>query len=106
METQTISEMKAHIIAKAAEDSDFRAEIVRNPKAVISSEYGVDHWVGAIPIHRRLVFALRSQHVGCGDGESVRPADIDSEPNQVVERRPTGSRRGSGGIALLSLPQK
>ena len=41
MATQTISEMKAHIMAKAADDGDFRAELVRDPKAVISSELGV-----------------------------------------------------------------
>ena len=41
MSTQTVSEMKAHITDKAAKDGDFRAELVRDPKAVISSELGV-----------------------------------------------------------------
>lgn len=41
MATQTISEMKAHIMARATEDGAFRAELVRDPRAVISSELGV-----------------------------------------------------------------
>ena len=41
MATQTMSEMKAHIVARAAEDGQFRAELVRDPKAMISSELGV-----------------------------------------------------------------
>lgn len=41
MAANTMSEMKARITAKAAEDDDFRAELVRDPKAVISSELGV-----------------------------------------------------------------
>ena len=41
MANLTMSEMKAHIMAKAAEDGHFRAELVRDPKAVISSELGV-----------------------------------------------------------------
>ena len=41
MAIRTISEMKAHIMAKAAEDGRFRSELVRDPKAVISSELGV-----------------------------------------------------------------
>ena len=41
MATQTVSEMKARILARATEDDQFRAELVRDPKAVISSELGV-----------------------------------------------------------------
>ena len=41
MATQTMTEMKAHIMAKAAQDGQFRADLVRDPRAVISSELGV-----------------------------------------------------------------
>ena len=41
MATQTMSEMKARILAKAAEDEDFRACLLDDPKAVISAELGV-----------------------------------------------------------------
>lgn len=41
MATQTMSEMKAHILAKAAADEDFRACLLDDPKAVISAELGV-----------------------------------------------------------------
>ena len=41
MATQTVSEMRAHIMARAAEDGDFRAELVRDPRATISGELGV-----------------------------------------------------------------
>ena len=41
MATSTVSEMKAQILAKAAEDGKFRAELVGDPRAVISSELGV-----------------------------------------------------------------
>ena len=37
----TISEMTAHVTAKAAEDGDFRARLIADPKAVIASEFVV-----------------------------------------------------------------
>ena len=41
MAVQTMSEMKAHILAKAAEDPEFRANLLADPKAAISSELEV-----------------------------------------------------------------
>ena len=41
MATQTMSEMKARILAKAAEDGDFRARLLDDSKAVISAELGI-----------------------------------------------------------------
>lgn len=41
MATRTMSEMKAHIMAKAAEDGEFRAKLLADPKPVISAELGV-----------------------------------------------------------------
>ena len=37
----TVSEMKAQIMARAAEDGEFRAKLIADPKPVISSELGV-----------------------------------------------------------------
>ena len=37
----TLGEMQARILAKAAEDDDFRANLIDNPKAVIAEELGV-----------------------------------------------------------------
>ena len=37
----TLGEMQARILAKAAEDEDFRANLIDNPKAVIAEELGV-----------------------------------------------------------------
>ncbi len=39
---QTVDEMKAHVITKAAEDDEFRSRVMENPNAAISSEIGVD----------------------------------------------------------------
>lgn len=41
MATRTLSEMKAHIMDKAAEDLEFRANLLTDPKAVISAELAV-----------------------------------------------------------------
>lgn len=41
MATATMSEMKAHIANKAAEDGEFRTRLLADPKAVISAELGV-----------------------------------------------------------------
>ena len=41
MATQTMSEMQSRILAKAAEDEDFRASLLDDPKAAISAELGV-----------------------------------------------------------------
>ena len=38
----TASELKDQILSKADEDSDFRAALIANPKAVISAEIGAD----------------------------------------------------------------
>ena len=46
MAVSTISEMKAHIMARATEDGEFRAKLLAGPKPVISAELGV-----AIPEH-------------------------------------------------------
>ena len=41
MATQTVSEMKAHIMTRATEDGEFRAKLIADPKPVISAELGV-----------------------------------------------------------------
>ena len=41
MATATIGEMKAHIMAKAAEDGAFRAKLLTDPRPVISAELGI-----------------------------------------------------------------
>ena len=41
MATQTMSEMKAHIMARAAEDQGFRTQLLADPKAVISAELDI-----------------------------------------------------------------
>ena len=46
MATATIGEMKAHIMAKAAEDDAFRTKLLADPRPVISAELGI-----AIPEH-------------------------------------------------------
>lgn len=38
----TGTELKAQILSKADEDSDFRARLIADPKAAISSEIGTD----------------------------------------------------------------
>ena len=39
---QTVAEMKAHVMTKAAEDGEFRSRLIENPNAAIASEIGVD----------------------------------------------------------------
>lgn len=39
---QSVAEMKAHVMTKAAEDGEFRSRLMENPNAAISSEIGVD----------------------------------------------------------------
>ena len=41
MATTTMNEMKAHIMARATEDGEFRAKLLADPKPVISAELGV-----------------------------------------------------------------
>ena len=41
MAIQTLSEMKAQIRDRAAEDEDFRSRLIEDPKSVISEEFGV-----------------------------------------------------------------
>ena len=41
MATARLSEMKAHIMARATEDGDFRAKLLADPRAVISAELDV-----------------------------------------------------------------
>ena len=42
MATKTMSEMKAHIAAKAVDDAGFRESLIADPRTVISTEFGVD----------------------------------------------------------------
>ena len=42
MAMQTISEMKVHVMARAAADGEFRAKLLADPKPVISAELGVN----------------------------------------------------------------
>lgn len=41
MSTRTLSEMKSHVLTKAVEDEDFRAQLIEDPKGVISDELGI-----------------------------------------------------------------
>ncbi len=41
MAALTLGEMQSRILAKAAEDKEFRANLIENPRAVISEELGV-----------------------------------------------------------------
>ena len=41
MATMTVSEMKAHLVARADESEDFRARLVADPRSVISAEFGI-----------------------------------------------------------------
>ncbi len=38
---QTAEEMRAHLTSKAAEDADFRQQLIADPKGVISQELGI-----------------------------------------------------------------
>ena len=38
---RTMGEMKAHVLARAVEDADFRASLVSDPKSVVSAEMDV-----------------------------------------------------------------
>ncbi|MCY4365726.1 MAG: NHLP leader peptide family RiPP precursor [Chloroflexi bacterium] len=42
MEIRTVSEMKAHILARATEDAGFRASLIANPRLAVSAELGVE----------------------------------------------------------------
>ena len=41
MATRTVSEMRAHLVARADESEDLRTRLVADPKSVISAEFGV-----------------------------------------------------------------
>lgn len=41
MAVMTLGEMQGRIMAKAAEDEEFRASLIEDPRAVISEELGV-----------------------------------------------------------------
>ena len=41
MATQTVNEMKNYVLARSAEDEDFRDRLIADPKAVISEELGI-----------------------------------------------------------------
>lgn len=41
MSTLTVNEMRDIILAKSAEDEDFRAQLIADPKSVISAELGI-----------------------------------------------------------------
>ncbi len=38
---QTAEDMRAHLTARAAEDSAFRAQLMADPKAVMNQEFGI-----------------------------------------------------------------
>ena len=42
MAARTMSEMKAHIAAKAVGDAGFRESLIADPRAVVSAEFGID----------------------------------------------------------------
>ncbi|MCY3698359.1 MAG: NHLP leader peptide family RiPP precursor [Gemmatimonadetes bacterium] len=39
---QTSNEMQRHLVAKATDDAEFRAQLVANPNAAIKQEFGID----------------------------------------------------------------
>ena len=41
MAVMTLGEMQSRILAKAAQDKEFRADLIENPRGVISEELGV-----------------------------------------------------------------
>ena len=41
MATATMGEIRAHITAKAAEDGEFRAKLLADPRSAVSEEMGV-----------------------------------------------------------------
>lgn len=41
MATRTANEMREHILTRAAEDPDFRAQLLADPKTVVSAELGI-----------------------------------------------------------------
>ena len=41
MAAMTVSDMKAHLVARADESEDFRTRLVADPRSVISAEFGV-----------------------------------------------------------------
>ena len=41
MANRTISEMKAHLVARADESEDFRTRLIADPRSVISAEFGL-----------------------------------------------------------------
>ena len=41
-EMKSGAEMRDHILGKAAEDAEFRARLVADPKAALNEEFGVD----------------------------------------------------------------
>ena len=41
MTTRTANEMREHILAKAVEDPDFRAQLLADPRTAVSAELGV-----------------------------------------------------------------
>ena len=52
MANRTISEMKAHLVAKADGSEDFRARLVADPRSVISAEFGISIPEGfAVHVH-------------------------------------------------------
>ncbi|MXY78540.1 MAG: NHLP leader peptide family natural product precursor [Chloroflexi bacterium] len=52
MANRTISEMKAHLVAKADASEDFRTRLVADPRSVISAEFGISIPEGfAVHVH-------------------------------------------------------
>ena len=64
MVSRTMGEMKAHIMARAMEDSEFRAKLLADPKPVISAELGV-----TIPEH----FNIQVHEDGAATAHMVLP---------------------------------
>ena len=54
---QTAEQMRAHITEKAAEDSAFRAQLLSDPKSVMSQEFGI-----AIPDNVEIVVHESDMH--------------------------------------------
>ena len=84
MATRTISELKAHLLAKADASEEFRAGLIANPRSVISAEFGLSIPEGfnvqvhedsattahlVLPMSDRLTEAELAQVAGAGWGQ-------------------------------------
>jgi len=85
MAAMTMGEMKAHLIAKADENADFRTRLVADPKSVILDEFGISvpedfnvevHEDGSNTVHLVLPSAPLSEEelalIAAGQGDDYK----------------------------------